>query len=109
MHLDGEVREGVDELDQQREFVSGILVDVFSHQFSLVLFHQLGDGLSLQGTFGHHALVSGHAGELPAFSNVFLVCFYAFVRGDFFTAPYDGLQDGFKFQRTHNLFSHNVF
>ena len=101
VYLDAQVGEGVDELNQQRELVSGVFIDVFSHQIGLVLFYQLGDGLSLQGAVGHYALVTGHAGELPAFADVFLLCFNAFVRGNLLSAPYDGFQDRFKFQRTH--------
>ena len=110
MHLDGEVREGVDELDQEGEFVPGVGIHVLSHQLSLVFFYQFGYGLALEGTFGHYALVAGHAGEFPAFANVLLVGFYAFVRGNLFTTPYNGLEDRFKFQRSHMLLlSHYKF
>ena len=61
VHLDGQVRECIDKLDEQGEFVAGVLVHVLAHQFSLVLFHQGGYGTAFQGAFGDDALVARDA------------------------------------------------
>ena len=97
VHLDAEVGEGVDELNQERELVAGTLINMLSHQLFLVLFHQGSDGAALQGPFGHHAFIAGYSGKLPAFSNMLLLCLNTFVRGDFLTAPYKGFENRFEF------------
>ena len=62
VYLDGKVRQGVDELDEQGKLVPGILVHMLSDERAFVFFHQVGDGAARQRPFGHDALVAMHAG-----------------------------------------------
>ena len=103
MDLHGQVGEGVDELDQQRELVAGVGIHVLAHETALVLLHEIRDGAALEGAVRDHGLVSFHAGQFPAFADVLLFGFHALVGGDLLAAPDDGLEDGFEFQRIHRL------
>ena len=103
MDLHGQIGEGVDELDQQRELVAGVGIHVLAHETALVLLHEIRDGTALEGAVRDHGLVSFHAGQFPAFADVLLFGFHALVGGDLLAAPDDGLEDGFEFQRIHRL------
>ena len=103
MDLDGQVGEGVDELDQERELVAGVGIHVFAHETALVLLHEIRDGTALEGAVRDHGLVPFHAGQFPAFADVLLRSLHALVGGYFLTTPYDGLEYGFEYQRIHRL------
>ena len=104
MHLDGEVLEGVDELEQEGEFVSGVAVHMLAHQLALIGLDQLGDGFAGQGAVGYHAHQAFHVGKFPAFANVFLGALDALVGGNFLATPHEGRQDRIKFQGIQHAF-----
>ena len=113
MDLDAEVGEGVDELDQQRELVARILVDMLSDKQVFVFTDEVGDAAAFPGAVGDDGFIAGDAGQFPTLADVVLVGFNMLERGDFLAAPDDGLQDGFEFQRIHgnreNIFIRVLF
>ena len=103
MDLHGQVGEGVDELDEQREFVAGMGIDMLAHEAAFVFLHEIRNGAAFEGAVRHHGLVPSHTGQFPAFADMVLLGLHALVRGDFLPTPNDGLEDGFEFQRIHWL------
>ena len=101
VHLDGKVPVGVDELEQQGEFVTGVGIDVFAHQLSFVHFNQFRDGFPGQGAVGHHAHKSFNAREFPAFTDIRVLGYNTLVGCYFLPAPNERGQKGLEFHRIH--------
>ena len=89
VHLDAQIGQGVDELDQKGKLVPGILIHMGADEFAFVLFDEVGDAAARQGAFGHDALVPVYAGKFPTFADMFLVGFNFLVGRNLFSAPND--------------------
>ena len=61
MNLDGKVVACVDELDEEREFCSGLGIDLLSEELSLVLLGKLCDGLAGKSAFRYNGFIALYA------------------------------------------------
>ena len=101
MNLYAEVLARVDELDEQRELIAEALIDLITYEQPLVLVDELRECESHidvvdKATFDGHAVLTGHATDLPAFADVGLRGVNALEWGNLISSPDGGLQDGFK-------------
>ena len=54
VNLDGEVGLGIDELDEQREYIAVLGINLSAHEGSLVLVNQVSDGPAGEFAFGNY-------------------------------------------------------
>ena len=101
MHLYAQVLARVDELDEQGELVAEALIDLVAHEQPLVLVDELRECESHidivdKAAFDGHAVLTGHATDLPALADVGLRGINALEWGNLISSPDGGFQDGFK-------------
>ena len=106
MHLYGEVLTGVDELDEQWEFVTKLLVDLLSDEFTLVFIdelHQVQSHIDIvnQAALHSHTLMAGHATDFPRLADIGLGRINTFEGGYLIASPDGCLQIRFKLVRFH--------
>ena len=87
VNLDGEFALGIDELDQQWEFVAEATVVVCSQQVAFEHGDQFVEFLSLAGTFTHNGLVAFDSGQFPTLTNLVLLAGEVFEGDDFLASP----------------------
>ena len=96
VYLDREVLPGVDELDQQREFVAETLVVGLAQQCGAVTGQQIREFGTGLGTVRNDGFVAFDPREFPALTDVVLFGFDLFVGGDLLAAPDQGFQNRLK-------------
>ena len=95
MHLDGEVLSGVDELNEERELISELLIDAVSDEEPFVLIDELGEvetevHVADDAALDSYGLMPGHAGYLPRLADIRLRSEDALEGGDLVTTPNGG-------------------
>ena len=65
-----EVLLGIDELDEQREFITEALVVLFSDEQSFLFAHQLVETFAFLRAVGHDGLTAADARDLPTLANI---------------------------------------
>jgi hypothetical protein len=70
MHLDGEVLARVDELNEEREFVSELLIDAVADEQAFILVDELSEveteiNIADDAALDRHGLMTGYTGYLP--------------------------------------------
>lgn len=58
MDLDRQVALGINELDEEREFIAGIGIDFLADKFALELLYEFGNLLALEFTVGNDRLIA---------------------------------------------------
>ena len=108
MHLDGEVLTGVDELDQEWELISELLIDAVPNEETFVLVNELRevetkvhitDNTALDG----YGLMTWDGTNFPGLTDVRLRGEDALERGYLVSAPNHGAEVGLELVRFHNL------
>lgn len=102
VHLDAEIREGIDELHKEGEFVAGCGIDMLPNQFFLEFLHQFSDCLAGIGAIGHNRGMLRNSAYLPAFAYMGNVGLNAFIGGDLISSPDHGPEERFKYKWLHN-------
>ena len=92
MYLDGKVVTRINEFDQERELRSGLFIYFLAEQLAFVFRCKLSHSLAGEFSLSYDRFVTLYTWQLPALSDVVLICFNALERRDFFTAPYDGFE-----------------
>ena len=106
MHLDGEVLAGVDELDQEWELVSELLIDAVADEESFVFVDELGEVetkvyITDDAAFHGHGLMPGNRTDLPGLTDIGLGGKDALERGYLVTSPDHGAEVGLEFIGFH--------
>ena len=106
VHLDGEVLAGVDELDEERELISELLIDAVANEESFVLIDELGEvepevHISDDASFDGYRFMTRYGTYLPRLADVGLSCVNAFERRYLVSAPDHGAEVGLKFVGFH--------
>ena len=58
MDLDRQVALGINELDEERKFIAGIGINLFSDKFALELLYEFGNLLALEFAVGNDRLIA---------------------------------------------------
>lgn len=101
MDLDGEVLTGVDELDEQRELVSELLIDAVTDEQTFVFVDELGEVetevyITDDAAFDSYGLMPGDRTDLPGLTDIGLGGKDALERGYLVTSPDHGAEVGLE-------------
>lgn len=106
MDLDGEVLAGVDELDEERELVSELLIDAVTDEQTFVLVDELSKiqtkvYITDDAAFDSYGFMPGDRTDLPGLTDIGLGGKDALERGYLVTSPDHGAEVGLELVRFH--------
>ena len=109
VYLDGEVLARVDELNEEREGISELLIDAFAYKQPFVFIDELCEVESEvyipdDASLDSNGLVTGYCTDLPRLTDIRLRGVNALKGGNLITTPDGGLQVRLKFIRLHVAF-----
>ena len=108
MHLYGEVLAGVDELNEQREGVTKLLIDTFANEQTFVLVDEFREvqpeiHIANESALDGNGLMARDARYLPRLAYIRLSRVDTFERGYLVSAPDHGAEIGSKFVGLHAI------
>ena len=98
MYLYGQILARINELYQQRELVTILLIDSFSYKLVLLLSHEAIESHTLELSFGNDRLITLYSRYLPTLTDIFQIVAKMFKRYYPVTAPQSLLEQWLEFQ-----------